>query len=430
MRVHARQSREPDAVAYRSHFRSDHNTLFRPATLSEAREAPQIVGDVLRSAGRSLEPSTRVFMEERFGHDFSKVRVHSDPLAAHSASAINARAYTVGSQIVFGAGRYDNASVEGRRLLAHELAHVVQQSRSDLPSIEPASANTTSGTVQRAPIGEDDFHKPMIEAYRREHGLPPNGVDEFGNRVGPSDGEIKYNLIPGATAAASVPFCPTVSVLEGKLNFDNPKVRQDYIDANCLTPASQAMPPVCEFTPAQDKALKEAQKTACGRAERALGIINMSADGKKMATEMAGKLFESDPPTLTEVVERLTKLRDFLKTANIDFAGRTCGEPACQRSAVAYVTGPGALPIYICPTAFTTPASLHQTVLHEALHWTGLDADPSTPEGYCSKFDCQTPCLDKEVADAWSHYIDCLGKPFTIRQDFRDKVIDSVKDLP
>ena len=149
-----------------------------------------------------------------------------------------------------------------------------------------------------------------------------------------------------------------------------------------------------------------------------------------MATEMANQLFASDPPTLAEVVDRLTKVRDFLKTAKIDFAGRTCGEPACQQGAVAYVTGPGALPIYVCPTAFTQPASLHRTVLHEALHWTGLDADPTTPEGYCSKFDCKTPCLDKEVADAWAHYLDCLGKPFEIRKDFREKVIESVKDIP
>jgi len=66
-------------------------------------------------------------MEPRFGHDFSHVRVHADEQAAESARAVNALAYTVGRDIVFGRGRYAPGSTEGRRLLAHEMAHVVQQ---------------------------------------------------------------------------------------------------------------------------------------------------------------------------------------------------------------------------------------------------------------------------------------------------------------
>jgi hypothetical protein len=66
-------------------------------------------------------------MEPRFGHDFSRVRVHSDDKAAKSARAINTAAYTIGQDIVFSAGHYTPGTVAGRRLLAHELAHVVQQ---------------------------------------------------------------------------------------------------------------------------------------------------------------------------------------------------------------------------------------------------------------------------------------------------------------
>ncbi|MGH9652075.1 MAG: DUF4157 domain-containing protein, partial [Bryobacteraceae bacterium] len=84
--------------------------------------------DVLpRSAGRPLDPETRIYMESRFGFDFSKVRIHSDPEAATSAKAVNALAYTVGSDVVFGAGRYVPSTTEGRRLLAHELTHTIQQ---------------------------------------------------------------------------------------------------------------------------------------------------------------------------------------------------------------------------------------------------------------------------------------------------------------
>jgi len=77
--------------------------------------------------GHSLDPQTRAVMESGFGHDFRHVRVHADARAAAAAHALHARAFTIGPRVVFGAGEYRPASVEGRRLLAHELAHVVQQ---------------------------------------------------------------------------------------------------------------------------------------------------------------------------------------------------------------------------------------------------------------------------------------------------------------
>jgi hypothetical protein len=89
--------------------------------------APPIVHDVLRSPGSTLDLATRSFMEPLFGHDFSRVRVHADPAAAGSAESINARAYTVGEHVVFGPDEYRPGTADGRRLLAHELAHVVQQ---------------------------------------------------------------------------------------------------------------------------------------------------------------------------------------------------------------------------------------------------------------------------------------------------------------
>jgi hypothetical protein len=94
-----------------------------------AGEAPQIVHDVLHSPGQPLDAGTRAFMEPRFGHDFSQVRVHADSRAAESARAASALAYTLGRDIVFGAGHYAPGTSEGRRLLGHELTHVVQQQR-------------------------------------------------------------------------------------------------------------------------------------------------------------------------------------------------------------------------------------------------------------------------------------------------------------
>jgi Domain of unknown function (DUF4157) len=90
---------------------------------------PSIVREVLGSPGEPLDAETRAFMEPRFGYDFSRVRVHNDARAAESAIAINALAYTLGGDLVFGVGRYAPRSGEGQRLLAHELMHVVQQSQ-------------------------------------------------------------------------------------------------------------------------------------------------------------------------------------------------------------------------------------------------------------------------------------------------------------
>jgi hypothetical protein len=88
---------------------------------------PPVVHDVLRSPGQPLDAATRAHMEPRFGCDFSRVRVHTDARAAESARAVHALAYTVGRDVVFGPGQYAPGTQVGRRLLAHELAHTVQQ---------------------------------------------------------------------------------------------------------------------------------------------------------------------------------------------------------------------------------------------------------------------------------------------------------------
>jgi hypothetical protein len=83
--------------------------------------------DRLGNGGRSLSDRSREFFEPRFGSDFSDVRVHDGGAASKVARSINARAFTVGNNIVFGSGEYSPDSESGRRLIAHELTHVIQQ---------------------------------------------------------------------------------------------------------------------------------------------------------------------------------------------------------------------------------------------------------------------------------------------------------------
>ena len=115
---------------------------------------PGIVGQVLRSAGHPLDPATRAFFEPRLGQDLSKIRAHTDQEALESARSIHALAYTVGQDIYFANGRYSPGTDEGKRLLAHELVHTVQQ------------ASSRSYVVQRTPdLGMVAVHVVNSKTY-------------------------------------------------------------------------------------------------------------------------------------------------------------------------------------------------------------------------------------------------------------------------
>ncbi len=115
-----------------------------------AAVAPAAVHDVLRSPGQPLDRATRSFMEPRFGHDFSHVRVHSDAKAAESANGVNAQAYTVGNNIVFAAGQHAPDTHAGQRLMAHELTHVVQQAGAMMgPASYSASSEVSETQAER-----------------------------------------------------------------------------------------------------------------------------------------------------------------------------------------------------------------------------------------------------------------------------------------
>jgi hypothetical protein len=105
---------------------------------------------VLRGSGQPLAHSVRAFFEPRFGVDFSQVRVYANSQAAGSARAANARAFTVGSDVVFGAGEYSPATTHGKRLLAHELAHTIQQKASGIQRM-PIIMRVPSSQRRRIP---------------------------------------------------------------------------------------------------------------------------------------------------------------------------------------------------------------------------------------------------------------------------------------
>lgn len=148
------------------------------------------VRDVLRSPGRSLEPDVRSRMEARFGHDFRQVRVHSDSEAANSAALTGALAYTAGSHIVFGQGRYQPYSRDGERLLAHELAHVVQQQT-------PSAGEAGTPEFEARQAGEAVAnHQPLPALSGQPPSLQRQEATEEGVRrwMGPS--EVRFRSDP------------------------------------------------------------------------------------------------------------------------------------------------------------------------------------------------------------------------------------------
>ncbi len=142
--------------------------------------------DTIPSGGQPLDATARAFMEPRFGHDFGHVRVHTDEQAAEAASGYRARAYTVGSDIVFGAQEYAPDTSAGQHLLAHELTHVVQQE----------GDATAAATVQREPEGA---HGPPQVAKDL-----PAGVQEYTEGAGGGPGELEDENLAAAVMGAQL----------------------------------------------------------------------------------------------------------------------------------------------------------------------------------------------------------------------------------
>jgi hypothetical protein len=140
--------------------------------------APASVDRALASSGRPLEPALRQDMEQRFGHDFSQVRVHTGAAAEQTARDVNANAYTLGYNVVFGPGQYSPRNDTGRRLLAHELAHVVQQTASPKAETKRAATATARGIAlhQSPPIISRQIENP-IKLYQG------NSIKETGERT-------------------------------------------------------------------------------------------------------------------------------------------------------------------------------------------------------------------------------------------------------
>lgn len=150
--------------------------------------------DSLRGGGRPLPESSRAFFEPRFGVDFSNVRVHTDAQAAGIARSINARAFTVGKDVAFGGGQYSPETIEGKKLLAHELTHTLQQGgRRELNRFEKLHKKDTA-------VKKDESNWGKMQITER---TLPNGQRQQISRV-PFSQLISHVATPSQENEASV----------------------------------------------------------------------------------------------------------------------------------------------------------------------------------------------------------------------------------
>jgi hypothetical protein len=140
-----------------------HADLAAAEARSTTSMAPSIVHKVLHSPSQPLDAATRAFFEPRFGHDFSKVRVHADQHAARSASAMDALAYTIGDHVVFGEGRFPPKSPSDHHLLAHELVHTVQQA--------PSGALSELKVTNPLDASEQAVNRAIDQLFADDHGI-------------------------------------------------------------------------------------------------------------------------------------------------------------------------------------------------------------------------------------------------------------------
>lgn len=179
------------------------------------------INGLQQQSGQPLPPSLRTFFEPRFGQDFGAVRVHTGAGAAQSTQAVNAHAYTVGRDIVFAPGQYAPETTAGRRLLAHELTHVVQQQASknfafapqSRQEANPASIHTASPTVlqrdlARPPSGTPNALQSLSEAdmqaaiqFNQQRFSDPFDIlllrDIMGGGVTRGDSTVDENFVNG-----------------------------------------------------------------------------------------------------------------------------------------------------------------------------------------------------------------------------------------
>ncbi len=309
--------------------------------------APPIVDKVLSSPGQPLDSVTRAFMEPRFGHNFSNIRVHTDAMASESARAVDALAYTVGRNIVFQESHFRPQTTDGRVLLAHELTHAVQQ-----------SATQFHDANDRSKITVEPAGSPFENAAeKRAHEVVTRGVSA------PSGGTANHSLMRQAAPAAFGKPC------SGKANDP---CQLSRCDAN------------------QNSTVTGDLARAIGYVDAAVSALNLSPLASDTTTALDWFFNNHDKATASEVLRRLGCIR--ISLADTQANNRYGCDLDYGGNVLAYVCV-GNTPICVdkqtnvCLTKKNfkeNPRTRAETAIHECAHRVGMSlGEPnSVPDIY------------------------------------------------
>jgi outer membrane protein OmpA-like peptidoglycan-associated protein len=323
---------------------------------------PPIVHEVLRSPGRPLDPATLAFMEPRFGHDFGRVRVHADARAAESARAVGALAYAVGGDIVFGTGQFAPATAEGKRLLAHELAHVVQQPGAPAPgaatevgpaddeyerAAEAAAHAAVGGAARPLPAaGPAPAAGPRIRR-QSDPAAPPGAPTEdvgtpAGSPVGAPAGAPECPPVPtGLVEVDPAPPCPTPT------HADTTEVARFHfcLDSDQLVPTErfQVLTEVVDDNPVSTRFLVHGYASTEGRADYnfRLACHRANAVGRALGKVLRDRITKRliGKPDLGQRVA--SELASRLEVAAAGPTGQFAADPEGNRVVLVYAQTPG-----------------------------------------------------------------------------------------
>ena len=379
-------------------------------------EAPPVVGEALRSPGRALDGATRAYMEPHFGHSFTDVRVHTDALAAESARSVGALAYTVGRDVVFDSGRYAPETSAGRRLLAHELSHVVQQGSANvlrravppvpaaLPGVMPVPGASDFmidrvGSSTQSEIffarNSDSLTAAAVTQITAFKTTKPGAVKLIGYASGDEAAPLaKKRADAVKTELGKLPNAVTVLTSTGNASARKdssdfsqarsveilaPKAASTKLDCAKKVGGKLVNPPKAPC-PAMDPATwTEFNNThpiavdAMSRATKAVAGVPSAADAK-VIDEFFGK---HDPATLSTLQTNLGKLEKHVgDLPKITQCGGQCDTGGCDEGPIAYNSGVDSVPpgstMTLCVPTFK---SLNQNdrarnLIHESAHGT------------------------------------------------------------
>lgn len=340
---------------------------------------PPIVHEVLNAPGQPLDAGTRAFMEPRFGHDFSKVRVHSDTKAGESAAEVGAAAYTIGRQVVFAPGRYAPASTEGQALVAHELAHVIQQQTSDSAQLiaAPSSAEREAETAAAQVLDATQMNG-NVELSRT--GL------SLARAPQPGGGGTKPKTDPVEQARAAA--------------FTRVFLARDRVGG--LGPPSPLAPSTGPLAPSP----------IAGQSYPDI----QAYENKQKARRYASLFFEWENPNMGQIHDILDHMLTAL-SPGVAVTRAAANDPECG-SRAGYVVNHRP-PIVLCPAFFSSSSEEQiRTMVHESAHVAGIGQPKG--EGYCAVFDYSGPCPGGfDSADSWAQFVNAVtdrppDKPATI----------------